>query len=118
MLLAACAKAPVSGDLSVVPTGDGAFRIEDTAAAAPLTGDATDLGSVSVAGERVTFRTVSSESRRVADAFGRGICFVYKGESVDGPALTRELRLSFYDAFPSTMLVSASYRNASSGGAR
>ena len=67
MLLAACAKAPVSGDLSVVPTGDGAFRIEDTAAAAPLTGDATDLGSVSVAGERVTFRTVSSESRRVAD---------------------------------------------------
>ena len=113
MLLAACAKAPVSGDLSVVPTGDGAFRIEDTAAAAPLTGDATDLGSVSVAGERVTFRTVSSESRRVADAFGRGISFVYKGESVDGPALTRELRLSFYDAFPSTMLVSASYRNAS-----
>ena len=28
MLLAACAKAPVSGDLSVVPAGDGAFRIE------------------------------------------------------------------------------------------
>ena len=113
LLLVACAKAPVSGDLSVVPTGDGAFRIENTAAAAPLIGDATDLGSVSVAGERVTFRTVASESKGVADAFGRGTCFIYKGESVDGPALTRELRLSFYEAFPSTMLVSASYRNAS-----
>ena len=113
LLLVACAKAPVSGDLSVVPTGDGAFRIENTAAAAPLIGDATDLGSVSVAGERVTFRTVASESKGVADAFGRGTCFIYKGESVDGPALTRELRLSFYEAFPLTMLVSASYRNAS-----
>lgn len=113
MLLAACAKAPVSGDLSVVPTGDGAFCIENTAAAAPLTDAETALASVTVGGQKIAFKEVCATSRRINDAFGRGTCFIYKSESVSGPLVSRELRLSVYDAFPSTMLVSATYRNDS-----
>ena len=114
LLVAACAKAPVSGDISIVPEADGsAFRIENAATATPLIGAATDFGTVTVAGQPVAFKTVATESKRVSDVFGRGTRFIYKGESVSGPALTRELRISVYDAFPSTFVVDASYRNAS-----
>ena len=66
-----------------------------------------------MSGQKVAFKTVCSGSKRIDDAFGRGICFTYQGESVEGPQLTRELKLSFYEAFPSTVLVSAVYHNAS-----
>ena len=114
LLVAACAKAPVSGTLSVVPERDGsAFRLENTATATPLIDAPTDFGSVTVSGQKVTFKTVSSYSKRISDAFGRGTRFTFKGESVVGPKMERELRLSLYDAFPSTVLVSAVYYNAS-----
>jgi len=114
LLVAACAKAPVSGDVSIVPEADGsAFRIENAATATPLIGAATDFGTITVSGQQVAFKTVATESKRVSDVFGRGTRFIFKGESVSGPALTRELRISVYDAFPATFLVEASYQNAS-----
>lgn len=114
LALTACVTAPVSGDLSVVPEENGtSFRIENAATATPLIKSATDFGTVSVSGQEISFKTVSSSKKAVSDEFGNGTCYIYKGESVSGPSMTRQLKLSVYDAFPSTIIVSAEYGNAS-----
>ena len=114
LVVSACVSAPVSGDLSVVPEEDGmAFRVENTATATPLIKSATDFGSITVEGQKVVFKTVGTSKKSISDKFGRGKCYIFKGESVAGPEITRELRLSVYDAFPSTVLVDAVYRNRS-----
>ena len=114
LALTACVTAPVSGDLSVVPEENGTFfRIENAATATPLIKSATDFGTVSVSGQEISFKTVSSSKKAVSDEFGNGTCYIYKGESVSGPSMTRQLKLSVYDAFPSTIIVSAEYGNAS-----
>jgi len=114
LAVSACVTAPVSGNLSIVPEKDGtAFRVENTAAATPIIKTATDLGSITVDGQKVIFKTVGTSRKRINDNFGRGTCFVYKGEAVSGIGITRELSLSVYDAFPSTVLVDAVYHNVS-----
>ena len=114
LVVSACVSAPVSGDLSVVPEEGGmAFRVENTATATPLIKSATDFGSITVEGQKVVFKTVGTSKKSISDKFGRGKCYIFKGESVAGPEITRELRLSVYDAFPSTVLVDAVYRNRS-----
>ena len=114
LVVSACVSAPVSGDLSVVPEEDGmAFRVENAATATPLIKSATDFGSITVEGNKVVFKTVGTSKKSISDKFGRGKCYIFKGESVSGPEITRELKLSVYDAFPSTVVVDAVYRNRS-----
>ncbi|MBR5385124.1 MAG: alpha-galactosidase [Bacteroidales bacterium] len=114
LAISACVSAPVSGDLSVVPDKDGnSFRVEDSATASPLIKSTTDLGSITISGERLSFHTTGSGRKHLDNQFGHGTCFIYKGQSVSGPEIRRELRLSIYDAFPSTIIVDAVYQNDS-----
>ena len=114
LAVTACMSAPSTGDIRLVPENDGSeFRIETAASQAPLFKSATDFGTVTVSGQKVAFKTVSRSKADVDDTFGRGVCYTYNGESVSGPAITRELKLSVYEAFPSTILVKSTYRNGS-----
>ena len=89
------------------------FNLEAAIASTPLTEGATDFGTIRIAGEEVRFITVGYSKQSISDGFGKGTCYIYKGEAVSGPAISRELRLSVYKDFPSTVLVDAVYHNLS-----
>lgn len=59
------------------------------------------------------FKNTRTTKENVSDEFGKGIVYVVKGESVSGPKMTRELRVSAYEQFPSTLVVKAVYINDS-----
>ena len=112
LALCSCTASVRSGDLMISPGDDSGFKLEASVSDIPLF-KAASLAAITVSGEEVTFKTTGKEKKSISDDFGKGRCFIFKGESVTGPAMTRELRLKVYDAFPSTVLVQAVYRNAS-----
>ncbi|MBQ3996848.1 MAG: hypothetical protein II637_02290, partial [Bacteroidales bacterium] len=114
LAISACTKTVSTGDLTVIPADDSMeFNLEAAIASTPLTEGATDFGTIRIAGEEVRFITVGYSKRSISDGFGKGTCYIYKGEAVSGPAISRELRLSVYKDFPSTVLVDAVYHNLS-----
>ena len=114
LAISACTKTVSTGDLTVIPADDSMeFNLEAAIASTPLTEGATDFGTIRIAGEEVRFVTVGYSKQSISDGFGKGTCYIYKGEAVSGPAISRELRLSVYKDFPSTVLVDAVYHNLS-----
>ena len=64
-------------------------------------------------GQTPVFTRVRSEKKAVADVFGQGTAYVFRGESVlNGGKVLEELTLTVYDAFPSTVVARAAYTNA------
>ena len=113
LLVQACKVSAVSsGDLVITPAENG-FHTAFTKAGTPLFKGDSQLATIRIGGKDLAFRNTASSKKRITDAFGGGICYVFKGESVDGPAVLRELTIRVYDDFPSTALVQATFRNAS-----
>ncbi|MBQ3846860.1 MAG: hypothetical protein II761_04775, partial [Bacteroidales bacterium] len=92
LAISACTKTVSTGDLTVIPADDSMeFNLEAAIASTPLTEGATDFGTIRIAGEEVRFITVGYSKQSISDGFGKGTCYIYKGEAVSGPAISREL---------------------------
>ena len=113
LLAQACTVTSVrSGDLVITPAENG-FQTTFEKAGTPLFEDASQLATIRIGGRDLTFRNTASSKKRISDSFGRGTCYVFKGESAEGPAVSRELSVRVYDDFPATALIKATFRNAS-----
>ena len=118
MLLAAlflttgCSKALKSGDLSLSVGKDGCLHFETACAAQPLLEDAMTLSTLTVDGAEVVFGPVEEVSgRMVSDAFGKGSTLILESETKN--KLEREVALTAYEKYPSTLVVRVIYTNES-----
>ena len=108
-----CSPPVKSGDLKLSAKSGKSFVIASSNASKALFEGYSDLSTVCSGGSVIGFKTVGTAREAVSDQFGSGTVYVFKGESESGPKMTRELRISAYDQFPSTLVVKAVYTNES-----
>lgn len=89
---------------------NAAFIVGSSKSATPLSDVFTSINALKVDGKSVDFKTTGTSSFAVNDEFGKGKRVVVSGVSADG--IERELLLTTYDEFPSTIIVKAKYTNA------
>ena len=100
-----------SGDLTLSVGKDGQLRFGTLRATSPLLEDAATLSTVTVGGNPVVFGTSEVNGRMLSDAFGKGSSLVLESTSESG--LVREVSVTSYDWYPSTLVVRAVYTNDS-----
>lgn len=108
-----CSPSVQSGDLKLSAKSGPSFLVSSSNASKALFEGVSELSTVRSDGSVLEFKTVGTAREAVSDAFGSGTVYVFKGESVSGPKMTREIRVSAYDQFPSTLVVKAVYTNDS-----
>lgn len=111
LALTGCAQKMTCGDLTLSADRTGALQIASSQAATPLLADGEDLATITVDGTQVPFQASRLAKATVNDVFGNGSSLVLEGKAANG--LVRQLTLSTYDRFPSTLVVRVSYTNTS-----
>ena len=111
LALTGCTQKMTSGDLTLSADRTGTLHIVSSQAAAPLLADVADLAAITVDGTQVPFQSSRLAKAAVNDVFGNGNSLVLEGKSANG--LVRQLTLSTYDRFPSTLVVRVNYTNTS-----
>jgi alpha-galactosidase len=111
LALTGCTQKMTSGDLTLSADRTGTLQIVSSQAAAPLLADVADLVTITVDGTQVPFQSSRLAKAVVNDVFGNGNSLVLEGKSANG--LVRQLTLSTYDRFPSTLVVRVNYTNTS-----
>lgn len=111
LALTGCTQKMTSGDLTLSAERTGTLQIVSSRAAAPLLADVADLVAITVDGTQVPFRSSRLAKAVVNDVFGNGNSLVLEGKAANG--LVRQLTLSTYDRFPSTLVVRVNYTNTS-----
>ena len=109
IVAAACGGPLECGDLSVSVDKTGALQIASAASVAPLVEDVAELSTLTVDGSPVAFGPSRVSRGKVSGPFGKGRCFVLRGESENG--LMRAITVSVYEGYPSTLVVRATYEN-------
>ena len=100
-----------SGDLTLSVGKDGQLRFVALRATSPLLEDAATLSTITVGGNPVVFGTSEVNGRMLSDAFGKGSSLVLESTSEIG--IVREVSVTSYDRYPSTLVVRAVYTNDS-----
>ena len=113
LLAVSCSTSVRSGGLRLRLTSGQSFHVEETHAVRALFEGNSELSTVTSGGNVLEFKTTGTASEAVSDAFGSGTVYIVRGESVNGPKLSREIRIAAYDQFPSTLVVKAVYTNDS-----
>lgn len=120
ILLTACAVWAVScnsgmanGTLSLDIDDSMEVLVSSSAAQTPLIGGAVELSEIEIGGKTVEFADSKAVRSKVNDKFGEGERLTFKSGSSDIPGLVREVRVTSYADFPSTVIVSATYTNGS-----
>ncbi len=111
LALTGCTQKMTSGDLTLSADRTGTLHIVSSRAAAPLLADVADLVAITVDGTQVPFQSSRLAKAVVNDVFGNGNSLVLEGKAANG--LVRQLTLSTYDRFPSTLVVRVNYTNTS-----
>ena len=111
LALTGCTQKMTSGDLTLSAERTGTLQIVSSQAAAPLLADVADLVTITVDGMQVPFQSSRLAKAVVNDVFGNGNSLVLEGKAANG--LVRQLTLSTYDRFPSTLVVRVNYTNTS-----
>lgn len=111
LALTGCTQKMTSGDLTLSAERTGTLQIVSSRAAAPLLADVADLATITVDGTQVPFQSSRLAKAVVNDVFGNGNSLVLEGKAANG--LVRQLTLSTYDRFPSTLVVRVNYTNTS-----
>ncbi|MBQ6956937.1 MAG: alpha-galactosidase [Bacteroidales bacterium] len=111
LALTGCTQKMTSGDLTLSADRTGTLQIVSSQAAAPLLADVADLVTITVDGTQVPFQSSRLAKAVVNDVFGNGNSLVLEGKAANG--LVRQLTLSTYDRFPSTLVVRVNYTNTS-----
>lgn len=111
LALTGCTQKMTSGDLTLSADRTGTLQIVSSRAAAPLLADVADLVAITVDGTQVPFQSSRLAKAVVNDVFGNGNSLVLEGKAANG--LVRQLTLSTYDRFPSTLVVRVNYTNTS-----
>lgn len=111
LALTGCTQKMTSGDLTLSADRTGTLQIVSSRAAAPLLADVADLATITVDGTQVPFQSSRLAKAVVNDVFGNGNSLVLEGKAANG--LVRQLTLSTYDRFPSTLVVRVNYTNTS-----
>lgn len=113
LLLAAvaCGRGLESGDLSLSVDKAGSLHLVSAAAKTPLIQDATTLSTLTSGGSEVAFGPSQVSGQMCSDAFGKGSNMVFESSSQKG--LVREVSVTAYDNYPSTLVVRAVYTNDS-----
>lgn len=111
LALTGCTQKMTSGDLTLSADRTGTLQIVSSQAAAPLLADVADLVTITVDGTQVPFQSSRLAKAVVNDVFGNGNSLVLEGKAANG--LVRQLSLSTYDRFPSTLVVRVNYTNTS-----
>jgi alpha-galactosidase len=111
LALTGCTQKMTSGDLTLSAERTGTLQIVSSQAAAPLLADVADLVTITVDGTQVPFQSSRLAKAVVNDVFGNGNSLVLEGKAANG--LVRQLTLSTYDRFPSTLVVRVNYTNTS-----
>lgn len=113
LLLAAvaCGRGLESGDLSLSVDKAGSLHLVSAAAKTPLIQDAATLSTLTSGGSEVAFGPSQVSGQMCSDAFGKGSSMVFESSSQKG--LVREVSVTAYDNYPSTLVVRAVYTNDS-----
>ena len=111
LALTGCTQKMTSGDLTLSAERTGTLQLVSSQAAAPLLADVADLVTITVDGTQVPFQSSRLAKAVVNDVFGNGNSLVLEGKAANG--LVRQLTLSTYDRFPSTLVVRVNYTNTS-----
>ena len=111
LALTGCTQKMTSGDLTLSAERTGTLQIVSSQAAAPLLADVADLVTITVDGMQVPFQSSRLAKAVVNDVFGNGNSLVLEGKAANG--LVRQLTLSTYDRFPSTLVVRVNYTKTS-----
>lgn len=111
LALTGCTQKMTCGDLTLSADRTGTLQIVSSQAAAPLLADVADLVTITVDGTQVPFQSSRLAKAVVNDVFGNGNSLVLEGKAANG--LVRQLTLSTYDRFPSTLVVRVNYTNTS-----
>lgn len=113
LLLAAvaCGRGLESGDLSLSVDKAGSLHLVSAAAKTPLIQDAATLSTLTSGGSEVAFGPSRVSGQMCSDAFGKGSNMVFESSSQKG--LVREVSVTAYDNYPSTLVVRAVYTNDS-----
>ena len=109
--LAGCKPALDCGDIALSADKDGRLQIASAAASTPLIGEAATLSTLRADGAEVAFGAPEVSSRLVSDVFGKGSSMVFESTSENG--LVREISVTAYEKYPSTLIVRAEYTNDS-----
>lgn len=113
LLLAAvaCGRGLESGDLSLSVDKAGSLHLVSAAAKTPLIQEAATLSTLTSGGSEVAFGPSQVSGQMCSDAFGKGSSMVFESSSQKG--LVREVSVTAYDNYPSTLVVRAVYTNDS-----
>ena len=113
LLLAAvaCGRGLEGGDLSLSVDKAGSLHLVTAAAKTPLIQDAATLSTLTSGGSEVAFGPSQVSGQMCSDAFGKGSSMVFESSSQKG--LVREVSVTAYDNYPSTLVVRAVYTNDS-----
>ena len=113
LLLAAvaCGRGLEGGDLSLSVDKAGSLHLVSAAAKTPLIQDAATLSTLTSGGSEVAFGPSQVSGQMCSDAFGKGSSMVFESSSQKG--LVREVSVTAYDNYPSTLVVRAVYTNDS-----
>lgn len=106
-----CGTTPANGDLHLDVTEGSKITISSDAAQAPLFDGAAVLSELKVGGQSVQFTDAAPSTSKIDDKFGKGQRMTFEGSSENG--ITREISFTSYAEFPSTIILSATYTNAS-----
>jgi alpha-galactosidase len=107
----ACGRGLESGDLSLSVDKAGSRHLVSAAAKTPLIQDAATLSTLTSGGAEVAFGPSQVSGQMCSDAFGKGSSMVFESSSQKG--LVREVSVTAYDNYPSTLVVRAVYTNDS-----
>ncbi|MBQ5936050.1 MAG: alpha-galactosidase [Bacteroidales bacterium] len=107
----ACGRGLESGDLSLSVDKAGSLHLVSAAAKTPLIQDAATLSTLTSGGSEVAFGPSQVSGQMCSDAFGKGSSMVFESSSQKG--LVREVSVTAYDNYPSTLVVRAVYTNDS-----
>lgn len=113
LAMCACADTVKTGDLSLSFDGDGKVIVASDAAVTPLLAEYCDLATLDVNGSTVPFKIEGAKKTAVQDNFGKGSRLTVSSVSTDGTGIARDLFITVYEEFPSTVLVKARYTNNS-----
>ncbi|MFA6677359.1 MAG: glycoside hydrolase family 36 protein [Bacteroidales bacterium] len=106
-----------TGNLSIVVNDQMKFKIISNEALTPITNGYANLDSIyfSNYGGAGNFILKNIETKKVDDNFGVGKSNIFYGEgSVDGFKVAKEITITTYTNFPSTVVLSYKYTNLSS----
>lgn len=109
-----CGTSPANGDLHLDITEGSKITLTSDAAQTPLFDGAAMLSELKVGGQSVQFTDAAPSTSKIDDKFGKGQRMTFKGVSENG--ITREISLTSYAKFPSTVILSATYTNTSNAG--